>query len=90
VLDEPTSGLDEQSEKAVFEALDRLMKDRTSIVIAHHLATIMRANTIYVVKNAKIDEHGTHDELLAAGGFYAELFNIQFGEEGLVATSEGR
>jgi ATP-binding cassette, subfamily B, bacterial len=80
VLDEPTSGLDAQSEQAVFEALDRLMKGRTSIVIAHHLATIMRANTIYVVKDAKIDGHGTHDELLAAGGFYAELHNIQFGE----------
>ena len=80
VLDEPTSGLDAQSEQAVFEALDRLMKGRTSIVIAHHLATIERANTIYVVKDAKIDEHGTHDELLAAGGFYAELYKIQFGE----------
>ena len=80
VLDEPTSGLDARSEQAVFEALDRLMKDKTSIVIAHHLATIMRANAIYVVKDAKIAEHGTHDELLAAGGFYAELYNIQFGE----------
>jgi ATP-binding cassette subfamily B protein len=87
VLDEPTSGLDAQSEQAVFEALDRLMKDKTSIVIAHHLATIMRANTIYVVKDAKITEHGTHDELLAAGGFYAELYNIQFGERDLAATS---
>lgn len=87
VLDEPTSGLDAASEQAVFEALDRLMKDRTSIVIAHHLATIMRANTIYVVKDAKIAERGTHEELLAAGGFYAELYNIQFGERELAATS---
>ena len=87
VLDEPTSGLDAQSEQAVFEALDRLMKDKTSIVIAHHLATIMRANAIYVVKDAKIAEHGTHDELLAAGGFYAELYNIQFGEQGIAAPA---
>jgi subfamily B ATP-binding cassette protein MsbA len=80
VLDEPTSGLDAQSEQAVFEALDRLMKDKTSIVIAHHLATIVRADTIFVVKDAQLAERGTHDELLAAGGFYAELCNIQFGE----------
>jgi ATP-binding cassette, subfamily B, bacterial len=80
VLDEPTSGLDAQSEQAVFEALDRLMKDKTSIVIAHHLATIVRADTIFVVKDAQLAERGTHDELLAAGGFYAELYNIQFGE----------
>jgi subfamily B ATP-binding cassette protein MsbA len=79
VLDEPTSGLDAQSEQAVFEALDRLMKNKTSIVIAHHLGTIMRANTIFVVKDHHLTERGTHDELLAAGGFYAELYNIQFG-----------
>ena len=75
-----SSGLDAQSEEAVFEALDRLMKDKTSIVIAHHLATIVRADTIFVVKDAQLAERGTHDELLAAGGFYAELCNIQFGE----------
>jgi ATP-binding cassette, subfamily B, bacterial len=80
VLDEPTSGLDAQSEQAVVEALDRLMKDKTSIVIAHHLATIVRADTIFVVKDAQLAERGTHDELLAAGGFYAELYDIQFGE----------
>ena len=62
------------------KALDRLMKDKTSIVIAHHLATIVRADTIFVVKDAQLAERGTHDELLAAGGFYAELYNIQFGE----------
>ena len=80
VLDEPTSGLDAQSERAVFEALDRLMAGKTSIVIAHHLATIVRANTIFVVKDNQLAERGTHDELLAAGGFYAELYNIQFSE----------
>ena len=80
ILDEPTSGLDAQSERAVFEALDRLMKGRTSIVIAHHLATIERADTIFVVKDQRLAERGTHAELLAAGGFYAELHAIQFGE----------
>jgi len=61
------------------EALDRLMKDKTSIVIAHHLATIARANMIFVVKDHHLTERGTHDELLAAGGFYAELHGIQLG-----------
>jgi len=77
ILDEPTSGLDAQSEQAVFEALERLMKNKTSIVIAHHLATILRADTIFVVKDSELNERGTHEELLAAGGFYAELYNIQ-------------
>jgi ATP-binding cassette, subfamily B, bacterial len=86
VLDEPTSGLDAQSEQSVFEALDRLMKGKTSIVIAHHLATIGRANVIFVVKDAQLTERGTHDELLAAGGFYAELHNIQFGEHATAAA----
>jgi len=86
VLDEPTSGLDAQSEQAVFEALDRLMKNKTSIVIAHHLATIMRADTIFVVRDHQLAERGTHDELLAAGGFYAELYNIQFGERSPAAA----
>jgi subfamily B ATP-binding cassette protein MsbA len=78
VLDEPTSGLDSVSEQAVFEALDRLMEGRTCIVIAHHLATIRHAKIIFVVKDNTIVERGTHDELLAAGGLYAELYDIQF------------
>ena len=61
-----SSGLDAQSEQAVvFEALDRLMKDKTSIVIAHHLATIVRADAIFVVKDTQLAERGSHDELLA-------------------------
>ena len=56
------------------------MKDKTSIVIAHHLATIVRADAIFVVKDTQLAERGTHDELLAAGGFHAESYNIQFGE----------
>jgi subfamily B ATP-binding cassette protein MsbA len=78
ILDEPTSGLDAQSELAVIEALDRLMKNKTSIVIAHHLGTIVHADNIFVVKDNQIAEHGTHDELLAANGFYSELYRIQF------------
>jgi ATP-binding cassette, subfamily B, bacterial len=81
VLDEPTSGLDAVSEQAVFEALDRLMEGKTCIVIAHHLATIRRANIIFVVKDNTIVERGTHDELLAAGGVYSELYDIQFRRE---------
>ncbi len=82
VLDEPTSGLDAVSEQAVFEALDRLMKGRTAIVIAHHLATIRRAQVIFVVKDHTLVERGTHEELLAAGGFYSELYEVQFRQQG--------
>jgi len=79
LLDEPTSGLDAASEQTVFEALERLMKDKTCVVIAHHLATIQRADVIFVVKDFQIAERGTHAELLAAGGLYAELYGLQLG-----------
>jgi ATP-binding cassette, subfamily B, bacterial len=78
LLDEPSSGLDAASEKLVFDALDKLMEGKTSVVIAHRLATIRRANIIFVVKEGVIVEHGTHDELLQSGGLYAELHEIQF------------
>src|SRR5262249_17219274 len=77
ILDEPTAGLDAASEHAVTEALERLMKGRTSVVIAHHLNTIRRADVIFVVKDAEIVEQGTHDELAARGGVYAELLALQ-------------
>ena len=64
----------------MFEALDRVMESKTTIVIAHHLATIRRADTVFVVKDHRLAERGTHEELMAAGGFYAELHGIQFGE----------
>ena len=79
LLDEPTSGLDAESEQAVFEALGRLMEGKTSIVIAHHLATIQKADVIFVVKDFQLAERGTHAELLAAGGVYAELYGLQLG-----------
>ena len=77
MLDEPTSGLDAASEQAVFEALGRLMEDKTCVVIAHHLATIQKADVIFVVKDYQLVERGTHSELLAAGGLYAELYGLQ-------------
>jgi ATP-binding cassette, subfamily B, bacterial len=82
MLDEPTSGLDAASEKLVFEALDRLMEGKTTIVIAHRLSTIRRADVIFVVNEGKIVEQGKHEELLKAGGLYSELHKLQFkGEE---------
>jgi ABC-type multidrug transport system fused ATPase/permease subunit len=63
--------------------LDRLMKGKTTIVIAHHLATILSADTIFVVKDHRLAERGTHAELLAEGGFYAELHGIQFATAGV-------
>ncbi len=83
ILDEPSSGLDAASEKLVFEALDRLMEGKTSIVIAHRLSTIRRANIIFVVQDGAIVERGTHEELLRAGGLYSELHDIQFQPEEL-------
>jgi subfamily B ATP-binding cassette protein MsbA len=81
ILDEPTSAIDAASEELVFEALDRLMKDKTSLVIAHRLATVQRADVIFVLAEGKIVQQGTHRELLARGGLYAELYEIQFRHE---------
>src|SRR5580765_1077551 len=77
ILDEPTAALDAAAEQAVVEALDRLMDSRTSIVIAHNLNAIRRADVIFVVNDSRIVEHGTHESLLARGGLYAELHQIQ-------------
>lgn len=78
ILDEATSALDTESEKIVQAALDKLMIGRTSFVIAHRLSTIFGADQIYVIENGRIHEHGTHEELLAKGGLYSNLYNIQF------------
>ncbi|MBE6096757.1 MAG: ABC transporter ATP-binding protein [Schwartzia succinivorans] len=78
ILDEATSALDTESEKIVQAALDRLMVGRTSFVIAHRLSTIFNADQIYVIEKGHIREHGTHEELLALGGLYSSLYNIQF------------
>jgi ATP-binding cassette subfamily B protein len=80
ILDEPTSGLDEASVQAVFEALNHLMKGRTSVIVAHHLRTIQQADVVFVIKDARLVEQGTHAELLAKGGVYAEFYNLQTAE----------
>ncbi len=81
ILDEPTSGLDASSEKLVFEALDRLMQGKTSIVIAHRLSTIKRADTILVLDGGAISERGTHDSLVQSNGLYAKLYEAGFDSE---------
>ncbi|MBO6016473.1 MAG: ABC transporter ATP-binding protein [Oscillospiraceae bacterium] len=78
ILDEATSALDSITENAIQEALEALMEGRTSIVIAHRLSTILKADQILVVKDGKIAEHGSHEELLALGGTYRELYETQF------------
>jgi ATP-binding cassette subfamily B protein len=78
ILDEATSALDSISENAIQDALDHLMEGRTSIVIAHRLSTILKADRILVVSGGVIAEQGTHEELLALGGIYKELYETQF------------
>src|SRR5882724_4263014 len=78
ILDEPSAGLDAASEKLVFDALGNLMEGRTSIVIAHRLATVLRADVIFVIENGQVVEQGSHQELLAQGGLYARLYELQF------------
>ncbi|TLS69545.1 lipid A ABC transporter ATP-binding protein/permease MsbA [Photobacterium damselae] len=80
ILDEATSALDTESERAIQAALDELQKDRTALVIAHRLSTIEKADQILVVDEGEIIERGTHDELIALDGAYAQLHRIQFGE----------
>ena len=78
LLDEATSALDSQSEKIVQDSLEVLMKGRTSLVIAHRLSTIINADRIYVFNEGRIDDFGTHEELLSHNGIYAQLYRIQF------------
>ncbi|MEG1565551.1 MAG: ABC transporter ATP-binding protein, partial [Bacilli bacterium] len=78
ILDEATSSVDTRTEKAIQDALDNIMKDKTSFVIAHRLSTIKNAKVILVMKKGHIIESGTHDELIKKNGFYAELYNSQF------------
>jgi len=78
IFDEATSALDNESEKVVQESLEKLAKDRTTFVIAHRLSTIRNAKRILVLTDEGIEEEGTHDELLARGGIYASLYQVQF------------
>ena len=81
ILDEATSSIDTRTEIQIQSAMDNLMKGRTSFIIAHRLSTIKNADLILVMNQGDIVEQGTHEELLAKGGFYADLYNSQFDEE---------
>jgi len=78
ILDEATSALDNESERQVQSSLERLMKGRTTLVIAHRLSTVQNADRIVVLDAGKVVEHGRHEELLAANGLYAALYRMQF------------
>lgn len=82
ILDEATSSVDTRTEQNIQEAMDRLMKGRTSFFIAHRLSTIKNADLILVMKNGNIIEQGNHEQLMAQGGFYSELYNSQFSKHG--------
>jgi len=81
ILDEATSSLDTKSERRIQQALDELMKNRTTLVIAHRLSTVERADHIIVLDRGRIVESGTHKELLNLDGQYATLYRMQFSEE---------
>jgi len=90
ILDEPTASLDAASEQSVITALERLMKSRTSVFIAHHLAAIRHADLIFVVSDAGVVEQGTHDALMAMNGVYADLYNRQSSEAAIAEPQEAR
>jgi subfamily B ATP-binding cassette protein MsbA len=89
ILDEATSELDSESEMLVQDALNNLMTGRTVFVIAHRLSTIRRADVIAVLEDGSIRERGTHDELLARGGLYARLYEMQFRDAEPVTRAAG-
>lgn len=80
ILDEATSSIDTRTEIYIQEALKKLMKNKTTFIIAHRLRTIKNADKIIAVKDGKIIEEGSHDELMKEKGFYSELYNSQFNQ----------
>jgi ATP-binding cassette subfamily B protein len=80
LLDEPTSALDSEAEQKIQQALGELMQGRTTIVIAHRFATVLRAQRIHVIEGGLLVESGTHEELLSSGDCYARLYRLQFQE----------
>jgi ATP-binding cassette subfamily B protein len=80
ILDEATSSIDTRTEIYIQEALKKLMKNKTTFIIAHRLSTIKNADKIIAVKDGKIIEEGSHDELMKEKGFYSELYNSQFNQ----------
>ncbi len=78
ILDEATSSIDTRTEQRIQKAFAKLMNGRTSFIVAHRLSTIKEADVILVMKDGNIIEQGNHEQLLAKGGFYAELYNSQF------------
>src|SRR5690606_12486167 len=88
ILDEATASVDPLTETLIQEGLDEVMKRRTSVVIAHRLSTIRNADRIIVLRDGKIIEEGSHDELLEAGGHYAELYNTYFRHQSLEYIEE--
>jgi ATP-binding cassette, subfamily B, multidrug efflux pump len=81
ILDEATSSVDTRTEVLIQKAMDKLMANRTSFIIAHRLSTIRNADLILVMRNGNIVEQGSHEQLMAQGGFYTSLYNAQFDPE---------
>ena len=88
VLDEPTSALDAETEQLLMQALDRLMAQRTTFIIAHRLSTVRRASRIAFLKDGVVAETGTHEELLRRGGLYAGFYKAQFGSASTLPQRE--
>ena len=81
ILDEATSAVDNETEAAIQRSLERLVVGRTSVIIAHRLSTVRYAHCIHVLEQGRIAESGTHEQLVANGGIYAELWRLQTGEK---------